>query len=487
MATRRLDGLTIPAAAVLLLWPAIWNRYPIVFADTGTYLSQAIHRYAGWDRPVFYSLFIFPLHAMHWLWPIVVVQALLTAWLLRRVCDLAAPGLDSRGFLLLIAGLSLGTWLPWLVSEVMPDLFTPLLVLALWALAWPPGRLALRETAVFAGLASFMIATQQSSLPLSVAVIAAAVVLGWEDPSPVVRWVGRAGGRDRKTLSWPGVSGPPVQPPDFAQVAPTRRAMTGGTVARPAQALACLLPPVIAVLALCSVNVAAHGRFAVSPFGNVFLLARVLYDGPGMAVLQRDCPGAGWRLCAYRDRMPDSSDDFLWTGNSPLHLAGGPKQISAEASAIIDAGLRADPLGLARAALGNTAAQLASFASGDGLNAWPAQVTPKIAADFPAAETARYAAARQQQGTLEVPAPLAHLHRIAALIGVAGCLLLLPGAWRRRHPAAGLLIVVLVSLPVGAAVTGALSGPHDRYQARLMWLPPFAASLALATRGRRDA
>ncbi len=481
MATRRLDGLTIPAAAVLLLWPAIWNRYPIVFADTGTYLSQAIHRYAGWDRPVFYSLFIFPLHAMHWLWPIVVVQALLTALLLRRVCDLAAPGLGPFGFLLLIAGLAAGTWLPWLVSEVMPDLFTPLLVLALWVLAWPPGRMALRETVVFAGLASFMIATQQSSLPLSVAVISAAVVFAWEDRGALVRWVAVCVGRVGRRLA-PSV------------MAGSSPAMTDGDVwlrrvrtLRPAHTLACLLPPVLAVLALCSVNVAAHGRFAVSPFGNVFLLARVLYDGPGMEVLQRDCPAAGWRLCAYRNNMPNSSDDFLWMGDSPLHLAGGPKRISAEAGAIIDASLRADPFGAARAALGNTAAQLASFTSGDGLNAWPAQVTPTIAADFPAAEAARYAAARQQQGTLEVPAPLAALHRIAAIAGVVGCLLLLPGAWRRRHPAAGLLIVVLVSLPVGAAVTGALSGPHDRYQARLMWLPPFAASLVLATRKPQDA
>ena len=47
----------------MLLWPAVWNGYPIVFADTGTYLAQAIHRFAGWDRPVFYSMFMLPLHA----------------------------------------------------------------------------------------------------------------------------------------------------------------------------------------------------------------------------------------------------------------------------------------------------------------------------------------------------------------------------------------------------------------------------------------
>ena len=45
-----------------MLWPPLWNGYPLVFADTGTYLSQAIDHYAGWDRPVFYSFFLLPLH-----------------------------------------------------------------------------------------------------------------------------------------------------------------------------------------------------------------------------------------------------------------------------------------------------------------------------------------------------------------------------------------------------------------------------------------
>jgi hypothetical protein len=49
-------ALVLVLAAILLLWPAFWNGYPLVFADTGTYLSQAIEHYAGWDRPIFYRL-----------------------------------------------------------------------------------------------------------------------------------------------------------------------------------------------------------------------------------------------------------------------------------------------------------------------------------------------------------------------------------------------------------------------------------------------
>ena len=62
-------ALVLVLAAILLLWPAFWNGYPLIFADTGTYLSQAIEHYAGWDRPIFYSLFLFPLHMTVTTWP----------------------------------------------------------------------------------------------------------------------------------------------------------------------------------------------------------------------------------------------------------------------------------------------------------------------------------------------------------------------------------------------------------------------------------
>ncbi|HYZ32080.1 MAG TPA: hypothetical protein VE684_07335, partial [Crenalkalicoccus sp.] len=45
---------------------------------------------------------------------------------------------------------------------------------------------------------------------------------------------------------------------------------------------------------------------------------------------------------------------------------------------------------------------------------------------------------------------------------------------------AGLVLMVALALLVNAAVTGALSGPHPRYEARLAWLLPLAGLLAWA-------
>jgi hypothetical protein len=211
----------------------------------------------------------------------------------------------------------------------------------------------------------------------------------------------------------------------------------------------------------------------------------VIYDGPAMATMRRDCPTQDWTLCPFLDSFPANSDAFLWTSDSPLYRAGGPKGVSGDADAIIAAALRADPAAEARAALANTLDQLARFASGDGLTPWPAQVSPVIARHFPAREQAAYAAARQQAGSLAVPETLARLHRIAAVAGVVACALLLPLAFRRRAACTGFLIAVLLTLPLGAAITGGLSAPHDRYQARIMWLPPFVATLAFTSMRRR--
>ena len=151
MAADRGALFAVPAAAALLLWPAVWNGFPIVFADTGTYLSQAINRYAGWDRPVFYSLFMLPLHGTITVWPVVVVQALLAAWVLWLVVLALVPDVFWVWFVAGAGVLSGTTWLPWLVSELMPDLFTPLLVLTLCLLALVPERLTLAGRIGLAG------------------------------------------------------------------------------------------------------------------------------------------------------------------------------------------------------------------------------------------------------------------------------------------------------------------------------------------------
>jgi hypothetical protein len=420
-----------------LIWPALWNGYPIVFADTGTYLSQAMRGHLGWDRPVFYSLFIYPLHLGLTTWPVILVQSCLTVYVLdltRR-----AFGISHVWLLALIPFLAVTTSLPWIASELMPDLLTPLLILLLTLLVFAAPRFRVWERVTMTALASFMIAAAQSSVPLAVALLGVGIPLRW------------LAGRLHE--------GPPVPRDTGSLFAP-------------------LLAPVLAIAAMVLVNTVGFGRVSLSPYGNIFVLARVIYDGPGMTVLRRDCPDSGWRLCPYLGQFPATSDEFLWDKTSPIILAGGHKTVSADADAIIHAALRSEPGRMLSVTWDNTIEQLTRFASGDGLEPWDMQVAPLIDNDFPARESKAFHEARQQKGTLTVTPPLAITHWVVALAGIAAALILLPVAWRRRHVAVWFLAVSLFVLPVSAAITGGLSTPHDRYQSRIVWLP---ACLAFMT------
>lgn len=426
-------AIPIVLSAILLLWPALLNGYPIVFDDTGTYLSQAIHRYLGWDRPVFYSLFLFPLHMTLTTWPAIVAQAVLATHTLHLARRALLPASSPWWLLPFVGFLALATALPWFAAQLMPDLFTPLLILALALLLLVPDQLSRLDHVWLVLFAAFMIAAQQSSVVLSLALMTMLV--------PLRRLLGAAAPLGRMGL---------------ARLA---------------------APPLLAMTALVSVNFVGYGRVALFPYGNVFLLARVIYDGPGMDALHRDCPASGWRLCQFLDRFPATSDEFLWLPDSPIILAGGHKAVSAEADAIIADGLRAEPETELHAWLRNGFTQLGRFASGDELHACPGTVTPWIAHDFPRFEGAAYAAARQTGNRLAVPAWMQVLHATVAVAGVVGCAGVLVVGLCRRHVAAGFAAAVLLAVLANAFIAGGFSTPHHRYGSRVMLLAPAVALL----------
>lgn len=430
------DSVPIAAmlgAGLLLAWPAAWNGYPLVFADSGTYLGQAILLYLGWDRPAFYSLF---LHALHWrvtLWAVPLVQGLIAAHLLAltlRVLDLPGAG----PLLLAAALLAFGTGLPWLVAQVMPDVFTGLLALELWLIGFGRARLGRWEQIWLVLLATGMVAAHLSHLPLTLGLALVGGALGW------LRTNAAAGAR------------------------------VAGRMAAPAA---------LAVAALVATNAAGHGRVSVSPFGSVFFAARLIQDGPAVRTLDARCGEVAWRVCALRQHLPMPANDFLWLPQGPLRgVLGGGKAWAPEASALIAATLAREPGAVALAVLSNALRQFPILTSGDGLVPWPDEPgpAPLLASHFPPRELVAFRAARQQAGLIERDiARLVPLHVLLAWMGLA----MLPWlAWlRRREAAASALCLLVLAWGVGnAMVTGGLSSVEPRYQGRIAWLFVFAAA-----------
>jgi hypothetical protein len=130
-------------------------------------------------------------------------------------------------------------------------------------------------------------------------------------------------------------------------------------------------------------------------------------------------------------------------------------------------------------------AQLALFGIGDTLgNDWlAATVGRRLAEGFPAREAAAFAAGAQATDSLRGASATmwaARLHGPALALALLALVLATRDAWRARdHLRLGVLGCLALGLIANAAATGGLSKPHQRYQARIVWLLPAAALLLL--------
>jgi hypothetical protein len=421
----------IAAGALLLVWPAFANGFPLVFIDTVSYLGHTLFPEWPWDKTPAYGPF---LHALHWgvtPWPAVLAQGLILShllWLAARLLGAATPARHLAH----CAALALLTSAPWFAATLMPDILAAVTVLCVTLLGLARARLSRGEARWLLALGSFAAAAHLSHWLVALAV-ACFVVL-----------------HERR-------------------LAPALRAFA---------------PALVAAALLVAANAAVFGRATLSAHGSVFLLARLQADGPAVATLRARCPQAGWYLCGFLDRLPMDSDEFLWDPASPVSrdAAGNPRAMGSvllapEASAIVRETLRDQPLGFALSAARNGLVQLVTAGIGDTLGPEHLDLSARRAiAAFPPGVLAAFDAARQMRGELRaVAAPFAAVIPVALVLSVP----LLSLGLVRRPEARGMLLAICVGVSANALATGGLSKPHERYQARIAWLLPFAALLAL--------
>ncbi|WP_431301429.1 hypothetical protein [Sediminicoccus sp. BL-A-41-H5] len=426
----------ILAGGLLLICPAFLNGYPLLFSDSGAFLAQTVVPLMIWDKPWVYGPFAWLFHQHLSLWGTSLAQGVIVShliWLLARVLGRAAPG----GHLLLCAALALGTTLPWSAALVMPDILAPVAVLAAVLLGWGWAALSPGERLWLILLGSVATASHLSHLPVMLALLLPALVMR-------LRW---------------------------------------------ARCLAVLAPLAGGMLLLLATNIAGHGRIALSPHGSSFLLARLVADGPAARTIAARCPEAGWYLCDFAGRLPEDADVFLWAPDSPVNRTPegipiflGGMLLAPEARIIVAETLWREPLSVLQAGLGNAWRQLLTAGIGDtlGNRHLDVAVRPRIAQGFPPSEVAGFDAALQRgAGLAQAGRAIAWLHPLVLLASLP---LLAWGWWRGDARLRGLLLALVVAVLANALATGALSGVHARYQARIAWLLPLGAWLAVPRR-----
>jgi hypothetical protein len=418
------------AAVLMLLAPAIWNGFALLQYDTGGYLARWFEGYLVPSRSTVYGLYLVIL-AQPDFWPAVIIQAVLTVWLLALT--LRAHGLGGRPILLIAvtALLSVATTLPWLASILLTDIFAGLAVLALYLLLFADHALRRWERRTLVLLVAFAVATHSATFAVASALVATAALA-----RGLFRSIAIAG------------------------------------IVRGAAALA------LGAVLLVGSNYLTAGRLAWTPGGMALAFGRMLQDGIVARYLAEHCPDPRIKLCAHRHELPTDADVFFW-GESVFDRLGRFKGLDDEMRLIVLDSLRAYPLLQAKTAALAAARQLVRVGTGEGIVNTIWHTYAIIEQHVPSA-VAGMRAARQQKGQFAFAA-INRVHEPVALLSMLLLVPIMALAWRRQPfgDLGRLAASASVALLANAFVCGVFASPHDRYGARLAWIAPFVVLTAI--------
>jgi hypothetical protein len=453
---RAADGATAFAFGVRTEWSdRLANPAPAATSETSPLIEQATSsvqsvvptRPVLLGRSVFYGFMIYLPMLAFGLWGAIITQALV-AGATTAYCASLIIHKEQRSTWMLLPLLAAVTPMGYYACMLMPDIYSGLqiLVLATMIVTWT--TIKLRDKIRLMALAALFITFHTTNLLMTICVLTAAVI--------------------------------------FALSANRNR-----------------LRPAIIGAFLIAIALGANLAFSYSiqlatgsmPYSPPFLTARLQDQGPGLAYINNNCDksdDATFLICDYRDKLPLPSDSFLWsenpaTGVFQLLTADERLRMASEDRRFYLSVMSDSPVAFARSSIGWSIEQLGDFGLSNfnyghrvgGMEAkYPPSIAPKVRSS---------AAARNSMPT----EPIVTFSIIVSLLSLAGiAALFLSGQLKAGEPALscrrGAMLIVLGVL-ANAVICGALSGPHERYQMRLIWLVPFAALIAAAGTGRQKA
>jgi hypothetical protein len=420
---------TIIMGAFLLLIPAFYNGFPLVISDTANYISSGFMPETPWDRPITYGILmrIFSLNGFS-LWLVVFMQAYIVSWLITTIIK----HFSGNNFYTIacIAILSCFSSLPWICSQLIADVYTPIALLCMALLLLEQAK---KFTKILLYSLYFIaVATHLSHLMLFILLLGILFIT-------------------RKYFF------------NNAELKQVRQK--------------------ILVLFLLTISTLAITANAISKSQHVFFMASMNEKGILKKYLDEHCSENDYKLCKYRDALPAGANAFLWNENSPFYKEGGNKATKDEYNKIIHATLCSRvyiPMYISTS-LRFSAMQLIKFNIGDENAPYPekSNVADKIAEYMPH-HSHQYLNALQNKNEL-----LSHLvipNNIFTAFVLLSLLCLCAIIIKRKFFTKRIYLLIFLSITgiiINAWDCATFSSATDRYGCRMIWLIPFCVIVAL--------
>ncbi|MDB5776910.1 MAG: hypothetical protein JWP38_3043 [Herbaspirillum sp.] len=427
----------------LLLIPAILNGFPLIFSDTGTYIEAAVRHNIPGDRTVFYSLFLYALHWKINLWPPLLAQSLISVYLIRLLFKTFSNKFEEQDVAFSTLALTFFSSLPWFVGQIMPDIFSGLLILSIATGVIGQERLQERDRFLVPVLVAFFITTHLSNLPIAAGTFVCAVLI-------------RAYGEPAESKSRPLFS-------------KFNFSILGAIM--------------LAVAMMLGVNIIKKNGVTFARTGNVMLMAKLLDQQIGIDYLEETCPDRPLPICgslrdleliasdAKLNHLPIGtvSDKFLWEG--PLESLGGMSAVTTYASEINRGTIKMYPFQFIKKCFSGFFSQLMHFELGDYLIKYDETsfVYSVIKQIFKENIFHDYLMSRQYLKILDL-----NLFKSVSniFLGLSAFVVVIYVFFKnnKRSAVVKLAATICIGILLNAFVTGGLSAVHDRYGSRVIWL-----------------
>jgi len=255
-----------------MMMDSFYNGFPIFYSDSNTYMLSGLELFFPADRPITYGLFIriFSFNATS-LWTVIFFQSLILSFLIFLTVKLL---LGEKRFvlysLIIILFLSFCTGLSWMSSQIMADIFTSITLLSLFLIVFG-------DTKKTTKILLYFIFCISVSMHLSHVVLFSCLIViilflrNWIIPPP---------GRKRTIVN-------------------------------------------LFVLLVLVLSAEFPMRPALDKSKYVFFMGAMVEQGIAKQYLDEYCGTDHYMLCPYKDSLPSTCIDFVWSAKSPFYKIGG--------------------------------------------------------------------------------------------------------------------------------------------------------------------
>lgn len=450
-----LNLISIIIGGIILIGAGIYNEFPLVYSDTGTYIHTAFKHIVPNDRPLSYGLFIKHVLFNNSLWSVIVCQGLILSTVLYggfRFVLSKNPLLRNITFISTVLVLSITTGVSWYTSQIMPDIFAPISILALVVILSGFNRVTWPLKIFLPCFLLISNAMHVSHFLISTGILAIALIAGMIFKK-----------RTQKNL-----------------------------IPKTNLTLATVLVG-ISMISIPSIHYYYSGNFVITKASHVQLTARMIDNGLLKKYLNEHCqePNEPYKLCKYKDSLASNISPFLWDKNSVLHQVGGWEASKKVFQPILN-DMLSTPKYIALnvyTSLKSTLNQLGQNTMGSGLSPYREESPPYGQVHWRFKEDLdQYMSSKQNQKKLDFSF-LNQVQNILLWLSLVFTLITLfykPLRAKLFTSEWIFILLILLAIVLNSLATAGIHMAYDRFQARVVWLLPLCAIIILILQLKRN-